>query len=169
MRTKKDKEKIIQDLKNKFQTSSGFALISILNLSTEKIEKLRNLAKEKNNLFQVVKKTLIYKANPNFVFSDEELKQPFGLLWVFDENGLGFKILNELKNEGIELELLGGYFLSSKFDKKSIWEIVNLPTKEELIAKFIGVFKSPLLKLDLSLSFPIKKLILTLSAIKKNN
>jgi ribosomal protein L10 len=92
MKTKKEKEKIVKDLVEKFKLARGYLLVSLLNLKTLEQKKIRDILKENNSLFQVVKKTLVYKANPDFPFSDNELKLPFAFIWNFDENLSGFPV-----------------------------------------------------------------------------
>ncbi len=167
MKTKKDKEKIIKDLTEKFKSAKGFLILNLLNLNTQTQNKLKNLLKEKNSLFQVAKKTLVYKANPDFPFKDEELKFPFGFIWDFEENFPSLSVLKKLKEEGINLEILKGYLWNKIFSQKEIEEIINLPSKEELLTKLIHNLKGQIDKFNFSLSFPLRKLILVLSKIKK--
>ncbi|GBD34582.1 50S ribosomal protein L10 [bacterium HR35] len=164
---KEKKQKIITDLKQKFETSSAYALFSLLNLSAENLEFLRREAKKNSGLVQVVKKTLVYKSNPEFSFSDEELKEPFAFLWSFDEDLKAFKVLNQIKKQEIEIKVLGGYFAKRKLTPNDVWELANLPSKEELLAKLLSRLNSPLFHLNLTLNSPLKNLILVLSAIKK--
>lgn len=164
---KEKKQEIISDLKQKFENSSAYALFSLLNLSAENLEFLRREAKKNNGLVQVVKKTLVYKINPEFSFADEELKEPFAFLWSFDEDLKVFKVFNQAKKQEIEIKILGGYFSKRKLSSKEVWELASLPSKEELLAKLLSQLKSPLFHLDLTLTSPLKKLVLILSAIKK--
>ena len=81
MKTRKEKEKIVKDLVEKFKRTKGYLLVSLLNLNSYQQVKIKNLLKENNSLFQVVKKTLIYKANPEFPFSDEELNKSLTMIF----------------------------------------------------------------------------------------
>jgi len=167
MKTKKEKEKILKDLVEKFKTAKGYLLISLLNLKNPEEKKLRDVLKENNSLFQVVKKTLVYKANPSFPFSDNELKLPFAFIWNFDNNLSGFISLKNLFKEGTKIEILGGYLYEKVLSKEEVLEIINLPSKEELLLKVLQNLKSQIYKLNYNLSFPLRKLILILSQIKK--
>jgi len=167
MKTKKEKEKILKDLVENFQSARGYLLVNLLNLKTPSQKKLRDFLKEKNSLFQVVKKTLVYKANPNFPFTDEELKTPFAFIWSFDENFSGVLALKELKKEGIELDILKGYLWNQVFSKEEVEKIINLPSKEELILKVLQNLKGQIYRLTYDLKFPLQKLTLVLSSIKK--
>lgn len=164
---KEKKKQIINDLKDKFQTASAYALFSLLNLNAENLEFLRREAKKNKGLVQVTKKSLIYKSDSNFPFSDEEIKEPFAFLWSFDENLTAFKVLREIKKQEVELKILGGYFAQRKLKADEVLELANLPSREELLAKLVFQLKSSLSRLDFVLNNPLRKLIFILSSIKK--
>jgi len=167
MITKKDKEKIIKDLVEKFNSCYGYFLINLLNFKTPDLKKIRDVLKENNAILKVVKKTLIYKANPNFPFKDEELKLPFAIVYNFDKNLSGFRSLKNLFKEGLQIQIIKGFLDEKILSKEEVLEIINLPSKEELIMKSIQSIKSPIFKLHNTLNFPLKKLIFILSQIKK--
>lgn len=167
MRTKRDKEKLLEELKEKFAKAKGYILISILGLKGEEEFLIREILKNKRSSFQVAKKTLIYKSNPNFPFKEEELKTPFGFIWEFDENLSAFKSIKELKEKGINIEILKGYLEGKILNQKDVLEISEIPSKEYLLGKLLGSLKGVLYRLSFALSFPIKKLNYTLSQIKK--
>jgi len=165
-KTKKDKSKIIEGLKTKFTESPGYVIFSLLNLDGETLQTLRLQVKEKSGFIEVTKKTLIYKSNPEFPFNEEEIKEPFGFLWLLDENLSALKTLKDYKKEE-KIKILGGYFRGKKLSSQDVWDLVDLPSKEELISKLILSLYSPLQRLAYDLKMPFYKLLLTLSAIKK--
>lgn len=169
MKTKKDKQKIIQDLAEKFKTHQGYLVISLLNLNSASQFKLRELLKDKNSLLQVVRKTLVYKAKPDFPFKDEELQIPFAFIWNFDPNFRFFSVLKKLKEEGIEIKILKGYLWNQLFSQKEIEDIINLPSKEELVIKIISLLKEKIYKMNFILGSPLRRLISFLSQIKNKN
>jgi ribosomal protein L10 len=87
---------------------------------------------------KIAKKTLIYKSNPEFPFSEEELKEPFGFLWLLDENLSALKTLKDYKKEE-KIKVLGGYFRGKNFPLE-ILELVDLPSREELIPNLFSLF-----------------------------
>ena len=167
MKTKKDKQKIVQDLAEKFKKARGYLIVNLLNLNSQSQTKLRNLLKENDALFQVVKKNLIYKAYPDFPFNDEELKTPFAFIWNLSSELKIFPVLKKIKTEGLQIEILKGYLWDKILSSKEIEEIINLPSKEELISKFIFSLKRQIYQFNFALSSPLNKLILILSNIKK--
>ncbi len=51
--------------------------------------------------------------------------------------------------------------------EREIEEIINLPSREELLQKLVSQLKNQIYRLHYNLSFPLRKLVLTLSSIKK--
>lgn len=167
MKTRKEKEKLVKELKEKFASAGGYILVSLLNFDILSQKKLRDFLKENNSFFEVVKKTLIYKAYPQFPFKDEEIKLPFGLIWNFDQNLSSFQALKNLKKEGVEIDIVGGYLEGRKLNTQEVLEIINLPSKEELTSKLYFALRIQLSKLVFDLKYPLNKLVLILSQIKK--
>lgn len=167
MKSRIEKEKLVKEISQIFKESKGYILISLLNLNSETQKKLRNLVKKNNSFFQVIKKKLIYKANPNFPFSDEELKKPFGFIWNFNDDLKVFQVLKEFKKEGIEIDIIKGFISNKVYDKDEVWQIINLPSREEIVAKFIFNLKNPIYRLNNDLKLIIFRLVSILSQIKK--
>lgn len=167
MKTKKDKEKLLEELKEKFGKSLGFIIVNLMKLKGNDQFIIKEILKKEGGLFQVPKKTLIYKANPNFPLKDEELKTSFAFIWEFNQDLSAFKALKIIKEKGIEIEVLKGYLEGRVLNQKEILELSELPSKEELISKLISYLKNPLYRLAFVLSFPLKKLALNLSSINK--
>lgn len=167
MRKRKNKKELLTNLIQKFKQTKGFVLFSLLNLEASSLNNLRIKVKEVGDLIEVPKKTILYKANPNFPFLDEELKEPFAILWLYNDDLLSLKVLKDFKEENVEIKILGGVLEESKLLPQNIWELANLPGKDILRAKLLSALSSPLFRLQFTLNSPIKNLLLVLSAIKK--
>lgn len=165
MKTRQQKQQNISELSNLFQRSKGYLVVNILNLNSEQQLKLKEALKDNNALFKVVKKSLIYKAYPDFAIKDEELKFPFAFIYDFDENLKCLQVIKSLKNENININLEKGYLWNRMFSKEDLALIVNLPTKDELLHKLLSSLAKSLFYLHYSLTFPLQKLLLTLSLI----
>jgi ribosomal protein L10 len=92
---------------------------------------------------------------------------PFAFIWNFDENLSGFQSLKNLIKEGTQIEILKGYLEGKVLSKEEVLEIINLPSKEELILKILQNLKSQVYRLPYALEFPLRKLTFVLSQIKK--
>lgn len=166
MKTKAVKKKILEDLKNKFAQANGYILINLLNLNAQDQKKARDFLKKKEAVFQVTKKTLIYKAEPNFPLEEEKLKFPLAFIWNFDESISAFQALDSLKKSGINLNVVSGFLNGKVLDKDEVWQLSQLPSKEELVQKLSGLLKSQLSRLVYNLRSPLQKLTFILSQIK---
>jgi len=168
MKTRKEKEKLIQKLKEEFERAKSFILLDLTGLKADIEKALRDLLKESGCQFEVVKKNLIYKANKDFPFNEEELKRPFAILWDFQD---GLKVFHSLrlskKNFDFNFNVLAGYFAGQKLSEKEVWQIAELPSREELLSKLLGSLLALPQRLAFSLRFPLNKLHFALSAIKK--
>lgn len=167
MKNKKDKQDIVRQLRERFEKAKGYILINLSNLKGNSQFLLKEILKSQNSLFQVAKKTLIYRANPHFPFKDEETKIPFGLIWEFDENLNSFRALKTIKEKGLEINIVSGYFEGRVLKAEDVVRFSELPSKDQLISNLAYSLKSLNYRLNFTLAFPLKKLISTLSLIKK--
>ena len=167
MITKEKKQEIIKKFQENYSKAKSFVILGLNNLKVETERILRETLKEKGCLFQVTKKTLIYKAVPDFPFYDDELKQSFAILWDFNDGLSVFKTLLIEDKLGIKLKIIGGYFEKQKLTENEVWQIAKLPSKEELVAKVLYSLKILPQRLSFDLAYPIKKLVFALSTIKK--
>ncbi|BCX15500.1 MAG: hypothetical protein KatS3mg097_392 [Candidatus Parcubacteria bacterium] len=165
MKTRQQKQQAISELSDLFQRSKGYLIVNILNLNSEQQTKLKEALKDNNALFKVVKKSLIYKAFPDFAIKDNELKFPFAFIYDFDENLKCLQVIKSLKNENINIDLEKGYLWDRIFSKEDLAVIVNLPSKDELLRDLLSVLAKNLYYLHYALTFPMQKLLLTLSFI----
>jgi large subunit ribosomal protein L10 len=168
MKTKEEKKKIIQRLREIFEKAKSFILVDLTGINGEIERNLRETLKENNCQFEVVKKSLIYKAKPDFYFRDEEIKKPFAILWDFGDGISVFRVLSQIsKNLDFKFNILGGFFEYQKLNPDQVWEISSLPGKEELISKIISSLLNPLQRLAFSLKYPLLKMKFALSSINQ--
>ncbi len=168
MKTREEKQKIIEELKHFFERSKKIFFICLSNINFEIQSSLRDQIKKAGGIFRVVKKTLLKLANKNLDLEGDEFKVPLGI--IFDFNDLNnieiFKILtefNKTKNLVLVQALVGNKILRPE----EIIKIGNLPPKEVLIQKYNIILKSLLRKLVLTLKNPIIKLNLVVNNVKK--
>lgn len=168
MKTKEEKKEIINKLKDRFEQAKSFILLDLTNLKAEIEKPLRDLLKEKQCQFEVVKKNLLYKTKKDFPFTDEELKKPFAILWDFQDGISVFKTIFQSKKElAFDFQILGGYFEGKKLSESEVLEIAKLPSREELLTKLAGSLINLPQRLAFSLKYPLQKLSFVVSSIKK--
>ena len=91
------------------------------------------------------------------------------IIFKSDDNIVGLsKLLISYQKEYENFEIKGGVLEGNYIDSSQISELAKLPSKEELIAKTVGLIKGPLSGLVATLSNPINSFINVLNNIKKN-
>ncbi|MCS7200944.1 MAG: 50S ribosomal protein L10 [Patescibacteria group bacterium] len=168
MKTKEEKQNILRDLRDKFSKATSIIVVNLKGLKTNDQRKIREVLRQSECIFQVAKKTLIFKVKPDFPLSDEALKFPFALIWGFDHSASAFRSLKLLKNGGITLDIAGGYLMDRILTTEQVWQLSELPTKEELIQKLSGILKHQISNLVFSLKFPLQKMVIILSQVKSS-
>lgn len=166
MKSKQVKKKILEDLKSKFSQANGYILVNLLNLKAQDQKKARDFFKKNEAIFQVTKKTLIYKAKPDFPLEEDKLKFPLAFIWNFDDSISAFRVLNNLKKIGINLNVFSGFLNGRVLDKNEVWQLSQLPSREDLIQKLTGILKFQLSRFVYDLKSPLQKLTYILSQIK---
>jgi large subunit ribosomal protein L10 len=166
--TKKQKEKIINDLKEMFSRQKAIILIGITGLKVKDISLLRKKIKLINGNLKVAKKTLmkiVFKEN-NLEFDRDKFKEEVALVFGFNDESATTKTIYQFSKENEKLKILGGYFDGSFKKTEEMIILAELPPKEELITRLVGGLKSPISNFVNVLKSNIKGLMHVLSNIK---
>jgi len=167
-KTKEEKEKILEELKEKISKQKVTIFVDFTGLKTKDIFDLRKKLKMVDSQLKVTKKTLAQiafnksglkteikklKGEIAFVFGLKDEISPAKTIWQFAETNPNLKIL--------------GGFLENKFvEAEKIIELAKLPTREELLARLVGSISAPISNFVNVLEANIKGLIFVLKQIK---
>ena len=166
--TREQKEKIVKELKENIKKQKAIVFVAIEGLKAKEIYNLRKRLKQVNCLLTVAKKTLIniaFKAK-NLKINTEKLEGEVALIFGFKDEISPAKISYQFSLENKNLKILGGFF-ENKF--KEIDEIITLamiPSRKELLARFVGSISAPISNFVYTLQANIKGLICVLTKIK---
>ena len=167
--TKTQKEKILEDLKDKIAKQKATILIGITGLKVKDISDLRKKLKATEGNLKVAKKTLIEKAfkESNLEFDRGEYKEELALAFGFKDEITPAKTVYQFGLANEKMKILGG-FLEGKFkEAQEFVDLAQLPSREELLAKLVGSISAPISKLVYSLQYNLKGLVYLLSIIRK--
>jgi len=164
-KTKKEKEKIVDELAEDLKKSKSLLFTSYIGLTVFKISKLRKLLKEKGHKYEVVKKTLIKKAFEKAGIKNFEPAKANGLVIGFEEIE-PIKLVYDFIRENPELQVESG-LIGNKFMIKNEIEILSkLPSRNSILAQIVFTLKSPLSRLQNALQYNTRNLLYVLSVIK---
>ena len=167
--TREQKEKIIEDLKEKTSRQKAIVFTSIEGLKAEELFELRRSLKKENCLLLVVKKTLaekVFKEN-KINYNREETTGQLALIFGFQDQLSPAKISYKFSQLNKKLKILGGFFENNIVGEKEITELAKIPSREELLARIVGSIKAPMANLANVLQGNIKGLLYILAEKSK--
>ena len=144
---KEEKQEIVKSLAEQIKSYGNFYITDTADLTVEKINGIRRKCFEAGITMQVAKNTLIEKALIEAGIESEEL---VGVLkgastLLFSETGNApAKLIKQLRKEGDKPVLKAAYIQETAFvGDDQLNSLVNLKSKEELIADVIAALQSP--------------------------
>ena len=161
---------IVTSTTEKFENSQGIYFTNYSGLDVPKITSLRKSFTQNSVEFSVIKNTLVKIASKNAGLEgkfDDILSGQVGI--AFSEDPIApAKVIKNFKDENKDdLEVLGVYFDGELYDADKYQQLAVLPSKEELLGKFVSCLNSPMFKLASTLNSPMSKLVFALKAIQK--
>ncbi len=167
--TKAQKQKIIEDLKEKITKQKIIIFINFTGLKVKDLTSLRKKLKMVDCELKVAKKTLMGIAFKKARIEIETKKLPgqIALVFGYKDEISPAKIVYQFSQDYPNLKILAGFF-ENKFRKaQDIITLAQLPTKEELFFRLVGSISAPISNFLNVLQGNIKGLIYILRAIKK--
>ncbi|RUM28986.1 MAG: 50S ribosomal protein L10 [Aquifex sp.] len=168
------KQELVNSYKEKLQKSNGFVILfNFQGIDAYPLTLLRLDIKDLKGEIVVVKNTLLYRAFSDTVLSDhrELFIGPTAVLFAYEDPVAVTKKLVDFLKETFDKEwesrIKGGLLDYKYISPEQIKELAELPSKEELIAKLLGVLKAPVTQLAMTLKAVPQKLVLVLKAIEE--
>jgi len=168
--TKDQKKLLVEDVVKRIQEAKSVVFADYKGLSVKEMVELRSILREKGVIFQVLKKTLIRIASKESGFDeipDEVLEGPVAAAFSMEDEIAAAKILNDFAKKHKKLDLRGALFEGRVLSVAETKLLALIPGKEELIAKFIYLIKSPISGFHGVLNNTIAGFVRALNAIKE--
>lgn len=139
------KKLIVEEIKAKFESSQSAVVVDYRGLTVEQVTELRNKFREANVEYKVYKNNLVKIAikGTDFEGLSADLTGPNAIAFGIEDAVAPAKIVKDFAKDNEKLELKSGVVEKVYYDNAKIMEIANLPSKEELIGRFMGSIKAP--------------------------
>ena len=141
-----EKQVIVNEIKEKLVNASSIVLVNARGLTVEQDTTLRRKLREGGVDYKVYKNTMIGFAVEGTDFAEiaPHLEGPTALAISYDDATAAARIISkELKAMPV-LEFKAGVIDKVLYDSKGVFAIANIPSREELLSKLLGSFKSPM-------------------------
>jgi large subunit ribosomal protein L10 len=163
-----EKKKIVENLKERFSKSAIVIITDYKGLDVATINELRGKLKEENIEYQVVKNTLLTRASveTDVDLIKEHFRGPSAVALSYDDPIAPAKIIMDFAKDHKALEVKVGVMDGKALDAGQIKALSMLPSREELLAKFLSVLNGVPTSLVRTLSEIPKKMIYVVLAVK---
>lgn len=149
------KQVIIDEIKERFEGAVSVVAVDYLGLTVEQADALRANLRKEGVQFTVYKNTLIKRAIDGTPFEGlaegDTLKGSTALAFCTEDATASARIIAKAIKDYKKMAFKGGIVEGTVYDKAQIEEFSTIPSREELIARFMGSIQSPMTKLALTL------------------
>jgi large subunit ribosomal protein L10 len=171
--TREQKQKIIEDLKEKIARHKAILFLDYSNLKAKDLFSLRNLLKKEKSLLKVAKKTLLGLAlkqeYPELAEKIKELEGQPCVVFSFTDEITPAKIVYQFSKENSEVKILGAFFEGEFQTPEAVIALAQLPTREELLGKLVGSLSNPMAGFVNSLRANLERFVYVLSQAPSRN
>ena len=166
--TKAQKQKILEDLKEKIAKQKAIIFIDFSGLKVKDLSGLRRKLKVADCQLKVAKKTLMGIAFKGAKIEVEAKKLPgeVALVFGYKDPISPAKIVYQFAAMNPSLKILGGFFENKFRELEEIITLAQLPTREELLVRLVGSIQAPVSNFVRILEANIKGLIYVLTKVK---
>lgn len=142
---KQQKQLVIDEIKAKLDGAQSAILVDYMGITVEQADKMRRALREADVDYTVYKNTLVKRAieGTDFESLKDHLAGPSAIAISKTDATAPARTLNGLIKEIPAVEFKAGVVEGTLYDKAGVEAIANIPSRDELIAKFMGSIQSP--------------------------
>lgn len=143
------KQAIIDEIKEKLDGAQSAVVIDYMGITVEQADAMRKKLREANVDYTVYKNTLIKRAIDGTEFDGlaDVLAGPTAIAISKEDATAPARELSSIIKEFEMMEFKAGVVEGTFYDKDGINTIANIPSRDTLIAKFMGSIQSPVGKM----------------------
>ncbi len=142
---RQQKEAAVSELRGELEDVAVIVVTDYCGLDVAKVVELRRQLKAESVDYRVVKNTLAKLAleGTDKEFLSDHLQGPVALAWSTDNPVGPAKVLSKFAEDNEQLEIKAGYLSGKQLDLAGIKALAELPSMDELRAKFLSVLNGP--------------------------
>lgn len=140
------KKPVVEEISELLKDAKAAVVVDYRGLTVEEDTRLRSKLREAGVVYKVYKNTMINFAvqGTEFEALAPNLKGPTAIAVSKEDAAAPAKILYEFAKTAKALELKAGVVEGVYYDEKGIQVIATIPSREELLSKFLGSIQSPI-------------------------
>ena len=140
------KAPIVEEIKANLEGAKSVVLVDYLGLTVEQDTNLRRAAREAGLIYKVYKNTMVKRAIEGTEFADiaKDLEGPTAVAFSKEDATAPARVIAKFAKTAPKLELKSGIVEGTYYDAAGIAVIATIPSREELLSKFLGSIQSPI-------------------------
>ncbi len=141
-----EKKPVVQEISEKIEGAASVVLVDHRGLTVAQDTELRKQLREAGVQYKVYKNTMMRFAfkGTDFEQLDQYLDGPSAAAISKDDATAPARILYQFAAKADKLEIKGGVVEGKAYDKDALEEISKIPSRDELLSKFLGSIQSPI-------------------------
>lgn len=153
------KQQAVADLAEKIKNSVSGVLVNYQGITVEDDTAMRKALREAGVKYMVVKNTLTGRACDMVGYSDiKQYLNGMTAIAISEKDAVApAKVLKKYAEKVESFKILAGYLDGAVIDEKTVTALADIPSKETLIAKFLGSIQSPIYGLAYALQGIVDK------------
>lgn len=139
------KKQVVAEIKEKFEKAQSVVVVDYRGLKVEEADALRKAFREAGVDYKIYKNNLTKLAIEGTAFEaiGKDLTGPNAIAFGYGDPVTPAKIVKDFAKDHKNLEFKSGIIENKYCDLEAIKEIADIPSRDVLIAKFLGSIKSP--------------------------
>ena len=148
LEAQKQKQIIIDEIKGKLENAQAAVVVDYQGITVAQADAMRKKLREANVDYTVYKNTLVKRAIEGTEFAGlaEVLEGPSAIAISKEDATAPARVLNEVIKEYKKMEFKAGVVEGNFCNKDEIQAVADIPSRDVLIAKFMGSIQSPVSK-----------------------
>ena len=161
-----EKEQFVADLRADLLEAKSVILASHVGIEVNDVNRLRSEFRKQGVTYRVVKNTLARLAirDTDMEGLTSHFVGPIAIAYSKEDAVAPAKVMKDFAKEEDKFEMRAGYLDGDVFDVAGVKRLADMPSKEELQAKFLGVLQGVPSKFVRTLNAAPQKFLMVLSA-----
>ena len=166
-----EKINIVGESTKRFKEASGIYFAKYTGMNVEQVTEFRKLCRENNVIYTVIKNTLtkiaVKNAGYNNIF-DDLLEGQIGTVTSIEDSLAPARIIKNFNTDNDDIFKVVGLYVDGNFySPEKYKDLANLPTRKELITKFVSMLNQPMTQFAGVLNATMTKLAGILGNLKE--
>lgn len=139
-----DKKAVVAEVSAQVASAQTIVVAEYSGIEVGDLTRLRAQARKSGVYLRVLKNTLVRRAVADSAFAGLAAQMTGPLIYSISADPVAAaKVLNDFAKTNDKLVLKAGAYAGNVLDKAGVQALASIPSREELLAKLLGVMKAP--------------------------